>query len=551
MSERRKVFGIDLGTTYSAIAHMDEHNQPVVMRNQLDNNDTVMPSVVLIEEGGNIVVGEAAKSDAVLADEERVFEEIKRSMGDRNYAPREVDGHTCTPEFISSLILKKLAKYASDELGETVEDVVITVPAYFGESRREATKKAGEIAGLNVRAIVNEPTAAALCYDIDKEAEEQTVLVYDLGGGTFDVTIIDVRENAIEVIVTGGAHDLGGKRWDEAIIRFVAEQFQAEHGIDPLDDPQATQDLRNRCEEAKKTLTNRKSTNVRVDCGKRTMIELTREKFDELTQHLLDNSITLTRELMQQAKDDKGVDTIDKILLVGGSTRMPQVSEALREEFDMEPQLYDPDEAVAKGAALMGMKLLIDEQVEESVKRRAGENAKLDDLSETEQETVTAEVGATMGLPQAAVAGLASKQITMVCSHSIGVVVTDSITQQEEVAVLIPAQTSLPFRAEQRFGTNMADQRNADIRVMEGESKLPEDCDQLNPEGNILPLPPGLPAQAPIQITFEMDTEGIIHVWAEDLTGHEKIDFEIETEGVMSDEEVAAARAASEHLEVE
>ena len=346
----KRVYGIDLGTTYSAIAYVDEHGKPVIVPNQ--ESERITPSVVLFD-GDNIIVGNTAKESAKV-EPHRVVSRIKQHMGDPNFV-FEYEGQAYSPEDISSFILRKVVGDAEIALGDKITDVVITCPAYFGTAEREATANAGRLAGLNVRAILNEPTAAAIAYGLE-QGEDQTVLVYDLGGGTFDITMIEIKDRLIRVICTGGDHRLGGVLWDEAIVMYLAEQFRDQTGeaSDPLDDPEVLNDLFLQAERGKKTLTQRDKAPFRVThAGQQARVELDRDKFEEITKHLLDRTIELTHEMLADARA-KGYTQFDKIILVGGATRMPQVRNRLVAEFNIEPEIYDPDEAVAKGAALFG-----------------------------------------------------------------------------------------------------------------------------------------------------------------------------------------------------
>ena len=348
-----KIFGIDLGTTYSCIAYVDEYGKPVTVPNQ--ENSPVTPSVVFFETGGSVSVGDVAKQ-ALESDPDLVCSTIKRQMGNADFV-FNANGTDYKPETVSSLILAKLAKDASEKLGEEVKDVVITCPAYFGLDEREATKKAGEIAGLNVLSIINEPTAAAISYGLKAE-EAQTVMVYDLGGGTFDVTIIKVDSGVIEVIATGGDHNLGGKDWDAEIQKYAIDQYVQQTGgsaDDIYDDTVALGDLELKSEQAKKQLSQREKTSFRLNGAK---IEISVDQFENITAHLLQSSIDKTRNAMNNAAA-KGITHYDKILLVGGSTLMPQVKKRLEQEFpNAEFGFCDPYEVTARGAAIYGKQML-------------------------------------------------------------------------------------------------------------------------------------------------------------------------------------------------
>lgn len=347
-----KVFGIDLGITYSCIAYVNEYGKPVTVPN-LDNS-LVTPSVVYFEPPDLVLVGEVAKQ-MLNSDPDRVCSTVKRQMGNPDFV-FTANGVEYRPETISALILKQLAINVSDKLGEEVEDVVIACPAYFGINEREATKRAGELAGFNVLSIINEPIAAAISYGL-KVDEPQTVMVYDLGGVTFDVTIIKVSDGVIEIVATGGDHLLGGKDWDNEIEKLAIDQYVQQSGgseDDIYDNTMALGDLVLVCEIAKKRLTQMCSASFRVG-GKR--VTITREQFENNTAGLLQTTIDKTHDTMNEAAA-KGVTKYDKILLVGGSTFMPQVKTRLEQEFpDIPIEFCDPNESVARGAAIYGQDL--------------------------------------------------------------------------------------------------------------------------------------------------------------------------------------------------
>jgi len=348
-----KILGIDLGTTNSAFATM-EGGDPEIITNE--EGDRTTPSVVAFTDDERLV-GKPAKNQAI-QNPDRTVESIKRHMGEENYTV-EIDDEEYTPEEISAAILQKIKRDAEEYLGDEVERAVITVPAYFSDSQRQATKDAGEIAGFEVERIINEPTAASMAYGLDDESD-QTVLVFDLGGGTFDVSILDLGGGVYEVVATNGDNDLGGDDWDQAIVDHLAEEFENEHGIDLREDRQALQRLTEAAEEAKIELSNRKETEINLpfitatDSGPVHLEQsLTRATFESLTEDLIERTVEPT----EQALDDAGYekDDIDEVILVGGSTRMPQVQEQVEDLAGQEPQKnVNPDEAVALGAAIQG-----------------------------------------------------------------------------------------------------------------------------------------------------------------------------------------------------
>ena len=543
----KRVYGIDLGTTYSAIAYVDEHGKPVIVPNQ--ESERITPSVVLFD-GDNIIVGNTAKESAKV-EPHRVVSRVKQHMGDPNYV-FEHDGQVFSPEDISSFILRKVVGDAELALGdETITDVVITCPAYFGTPEREATANAGRLAGLNVRAILNEPTAAAIAYGLE-QGDDQTVLVYDLGGGTFDVTMIEIKDRLIRVICTGGDHRLGGALWDEAIVLYLADQFRVQTGLeaDPMDDPEVLNDLFLQAERGKKTLTQRDKAPFRVThAGQQARVELERAKFDEITRHLIDRTIELTREMLADARA-KGHETFDKIILVGGATRMPQVRERILAEFSKEPESFDPDESVAKGAALFGLKESLEDSVREIL---APESAGADGLAgvtplEAPSEEQVAEaldrieqqLGFTLTGP---VRELVNTKIVNVLSKSLGVVARNE-QNQDVVVYLLPRNGEVPMEYSSDFGTDTANQAGVDIRVMAGERDSPEPLDCKDVGTATLNLPPSLPARSPIRVKFAITRDGRLNVTATDLTGGGSIDVEFETEAVMSAEAVAERSSA-------
>ncbi|MFI5456368.1 MAG: Hsp70 family protein [Isosphaerales bacterium] len=548
----KRVYGIDLGTTYSAIAYVDEHGKPVIVPNQ--ESERITPSVVLFD-GENIIVGNTAKESAKV-EPHRVVSRIKQSMGDPNFV-FQYEGQAFSPEDISSFILRKVVGDAEIALGEKITDVVITCPAYFGTPEREATANAGRLAGLNVRAILNEPTAAAIAYGLE-HGEDQTVLVYDLGGGTFDITMIEIKDRLIRVICTGGDHRLGGVLWDESIVMYLAEQFRTQTGeeADPLDDPEVLNDLFLQAERGKKTLTQREKAPFRVThAGHQARVEVDREKFEEITKHLLDRTIELTHEMLADARA-KGHTQFDKVILVGGATRMPQVRNRLVAEFNMEPEIYDPDEAVAKGAALYALKESLLDQVQDFLATKVasgGKPAKPVDMSDvSEEEVIQAldhlekELGFTLTGP---VRELVNTRIVNVLSKSLGVIARNE-QSLDVVFYLLPRNSEVPLERVSDFGTDADNQAAVDIRVMSGERDSPDplDCQEVGIAS--LNLPERLPAKSPIRVKFAINQDGRLGVSATDLTGGGSIDVEFQTEAVMNAEEVAERSTALRLLNV-
>lgn len=540
-----KIFGIDLGTTYSCISYVDEYGKPVVVTNF--ENDRTTPSVVFFEDDGSIIVGSEAKN-MLKTDAKKVVSFIKREMGSSSYAFNH-NGKEYKPEEISSFILRKLVKDASEKVGFEIKDVVITCPAYFGINERAATKVAGEIAGLNVRSIINEPTAAALTYGIEN-IEKQVVLVYDLGGGTFDVTMIEVKPEAIDVVVTGGDHSLGGKLWDDAVMAYLADKFKEETGVqdDIFSSSETFGDLQLSAENAKKTLTQRDKTKVNVLYGTdRVSVEITRDKFNEITKDLAERTISLTREMLADAEKKKFT-RFDKILLVGGSTRMPQIKEILERNFTHVPiETFDPDESVAKGAAIYGQQLMVNGEISKRLSEKLGvkdEEVKLENVSEKELKDAQQAVADKMGMTLGAVTK-ANTKIRNVASKSFGIRAFVSKTEQKIVNMIL-RQTTVPAEISETFSTHEANQQSVEVAIFENEySEKDVEIVQSKEigKGVIDGIPANLPAGSPIQVTFKLNAEGRLDIHARETTGNRELNLTLETTSVISGEELEAAKA--------
>ena len=545
------VFGIDLGTTYSCIAYVDETGRATVINNQEGTNTT--PSVVNFASPTQVVVGQVAKENAVI-DPQNTVSLVKTLMGKSNFAI-SYNGEDVSPEEASSDILRKLAGDASKLIDAEVKDVVITCPAYFGTAERTATKNAGEIAGLNVIEIISEPTAAALYYGCAKEQGEKTVLVYDLGGGTFDVTVMHVSPGKIEMVCSDGNHELGGKNWDDAVMQYLASEFCSETGFDGDFDEYAQQDLRLKAEKAKQQLSTREKVPVMMDAaGLRARVEITRQTFDEITEALLNESIEKTDAAIALAAE-RGY-TIDEILLVGGSTRMPQVTKILTEKYGMEPKILEPDEAVAKGAAIyaLGAYEVKVEQWKEMIESGQADMTDTKTREEAEKYSEPAVV-TTNEIP-----GLRGHRmdevVTVVTSKSYALQVVrngeDKCCNMIIKDVLMPGGSLSVTR---QFGTVDANQETAELVVFENDfhdEYFDVDTDFIL--GNAtLDLPGNLPAGAPIEVTFTLNKEGILEVTGRDLTTNREIHATMQaTAGtIMSKEEVAAAKAKSKGIAVE
>jgi len=482
-----KIIGIDLGTTNSCVAVM-EGGEPVVITNAEGNRTT--PSVVAFTKDGERLVGEVAKRQAV-TNPDRTIISIKRHMG-KDYK-RTIDGKDYTPQEISAMILQKLKADAESYLGETITDAVITVPAYFTDSQRQATKDAGRIAGLNVKRIINEPTAAALAYGLDKLEGHQKIMVYDLGGGTFDVSILEVGDGVFEVLATRGNNHLGGDDFDQAIIDYVAEEFKKEHGIDLREDKMALQRLKEAAEKAKKELSTTMTTNINLPFITATAagpvhlsMDLTRAKFNELTEHLVEQTI----EPVKLALEDAGLKAsdIDKVLLVGGSTRIPAVQEAVKRITGKTPQKdINPDECVAIGAAIQA------------------------------------------GVLSGEVRDLLLLDVTPL---SLGIETLGGVTTR-----IIERNTTIPTRKSQIFTTAADNQTSVEIHVVQGERQFARDNITLGRFilDGIPPAPRGVPQ---IEVTFDLDANGIVNVSAKDLGTGKEQKITITSSTNLSEEEI-------------
>lgn len=484
-----KIIGIDLGTTNSCVAVM-EGGDPTVIHNIEGNRTT--PSIVAFTKEGERLVGETAKRQAV-TNPDRTISSIKREMG-TDYKI-SIDGKDYTPEEISAMILQKLKADAESYLGETIEDAVITVPAYFTDAQRQATKDAGRIAGLNVKRIINEPTAAALAYGMDKEEGQHKIMVYDLGGGTFDVSILEVGDGVFEVMATRGNNRLGGDDFDNKLVDYIADEFQKENGVDLKSDKMSLQRLKEAAEKAKKELSSTMTTNINLPFITATQngplhlnMDITRAKFNELTSDLVEKTIAPVKDCIKDAGID--VSELDKILLVGGSTRIPAVQEEVKKLTGRDPQKdINPDECVAIGASIQG------------------------------------------GVLTGEVKDLLLLDVTPL---SLGLETLGGVTTK-----LIERNTTIPAKKSQVFTTAADSQTSVDIHVLQGEREFAKDNTTLGrfQLTGIAPAPRGIPQ---IEVTFDIDANGIVNVSAKDMATGKQQSITITASNKMSEDEIKA-----------
>ncbi|RJP93700.1 MAG: Hsp70 family protein [Desulfobacteraceae bacterium] len=553
----KRIFGIDLGTTYSSIAYVDEFGKAVMIPNA--ENERVTPSVVFFDEDA-VIVGEVAKESAKLYPGD-VVSFIKRSMGEPNFLFLH-NGESIRAEEISAYILRKLVKDAEHFLSEKVTDVVITCPAYFGINEREATRKAGEIAGLTVRQIINEPTAAAIAYDEFAKSDNGVVLVYDLGGGTFDITMIDIRKDSVEVICTGGDHHLGGKDWDDRISSYLVDVFQNETGTneDILEDPDTLQDIILSVERAKKNLSQRQNTPISIThAGERIKTLLGREKFEELTADLLDRTIDFTHRMLEEAKE-KGYPSFDEFILVGGATRMPMVQERIQKEFSIVPKVFDPDEAVAKGAAIFGWKLMLSNEfsgrLAEKINKPINQLSNISDLIKNKEICLQDVKDAKQQVSEATGCSFlkietALMRVKNVTSKSFGIVAYND-NDQIIVFNLVLKNTGIPVVKKQKFYTTSDNQHSILIRIMESDTSQVEIPLGLAVDIRTatLSLPPLIPADSAIEVTFVLNEEGRLQISAVETGEGHKIDILVDTASVIQDEDFEKAKSRSQCLVV-
>ncbi|HUU91114.1 MAG TPA: Hsp70 family protein [Phycisphaerae bacterium] len=499
---KERTVGIDLGTTLTKLAHIDQEGSPVIVPNA--EGELLTPSVVVFTKSG-VLVGRDARREALANPARSVFN-VKRQMGNAKWRFK-VDGETYTPESISALILKKVIQDAEMHIGP-IRRAVITVPAYFDDARRKATEDAGSIAGIEVLDIVNEPTASALAYGLTKAGDDGVILVYDLGGGTFDVTVIEKKGNEFITLATDGDVELGGKDWDERLVNHLSDRFRREFSDDPREDPQALAYLWISAEEAKKTLSRREKTNVPVSYkGHWGNYEVSREDFESLTEDLL----AVTQLTTEMVIEEAGLtwEGVARVIPTGGSTRMPMVHRLLERMSAKEVKTEVPvDESVASGAAIHAAICVLhsDERIHE----------------------LGAEAAERLG----------KIRTTDVAAHALGLIIKDAETLQYRNDVLIPKNSRLPVSVMRTYGTSYDGQQKIILQVVQGDAPTPE-ANIIIGTAEVTGLPAGRPASTLVRVTYSYDRKGRIHLTAEDQEAGRLIATEITREAGLKPEEVS------------
>jgi molecular chaperone DnaK len=546
------VHGIDLGTTNSAIARVGKDGRPEVLAGL--SGAATTPSVVLFAGPQEYVVGEGARREARL-DPEHVCTLVKRRMGEAEWR-FVAHGTAWSAPAVSSLILKSLVADAGFATGEEPTAAVITVPAYFGDEERRATVLAGTYANLDVVEVLSEPIAAALAYgfgrldggpDLSKTSE--TVLVYDLGGGTFDATVIELADRRISVLAVEGDHQLGGADWDERIALHLSRRFCADNpdAEDPLDDSAGSQALVLTAERAKHQLTDAERTEVVVTHdGARATVPLSRTELEEMTAPLLRRTLDLTRACLDEAAR-RGVAQVDRVLLVGGSSRMPAVAELLRRELELDPQLHDPELAVARGAAIYGEKTELERMVAADLRSRGRlrDGAPLDDALPADLDAACRRVADAFGVALTQVRRAVEIRVDTVVSRGFGVLAVNAQLGRLEVSWLVHRNDRLPIRTSRSFGTVRADQPTIEVTVVEqqgqAESARAQDAKVLI-AGEITGIPPGYGEGSEVRVTFEMGFDGVLHVTAFHVDAAIPLVLTATTGATLSQAEVARER---------
>jgi molecular chaperone DnaK len=568
--DEQGVFGIDLGTTYSAIAYIDQSGKPVVAHSAVQGTD-ITPSVVQFESESNIVVGETAKSAAQISPDQ-VVSLVKRQMGNADWG-REFFGNRYSAPAVSALILSALAQDAEMETGRKVDKVVITVPAYFGTLERAATRQAGEIAGLTVLEVIPEPVAAAISYGLATEPGERTILVFDLGGGTFDVTIIKFTEDAVVTVVTDGDNNLGGADWDEMLFEYLSQSAVEQIGNeDILEDPYFVQDLWGHAEDVKKRLSQSESRDVLLRAtGGVAKVTVTRAEFQKKTRHLLEKAVTITKRALATAEaESPGVTAeISDVILVGGSSLMPAVSETLRAEFGWQPKLSDPHLAVAKGAALFAAGALVRELAWEDAASATSGDPDAADITPTEAqlEKAAEALSDEIGVDADRLLGIAKKSTTRNrLPKAIGIeLIDDSLPGWRDQSPVpthivhqVPAQAELPYDpialGESFTAATVAPNQDA-VRISLWEQSSPEPGSALASNrylesGVIDGLGEyNLPQGSPIELYFFVSNDGDISLKATEPKSGKNLEVKARI-ALLTETEIAEAKTVFNGLTV-
>jgi molecular chaperone DnaK len=557
MSDQAKqgVFGIDLGTTYSAVAYIDDAGKPVIARNSLGNETT--PSVVYFEKESNVVVGDTAKETAKVVPD-NVVSFIKREMGNADYV-REFFGQSYTAPLISSYVLKEVAQGAETDSGRKLEQAVITVPAYFGMLEKSATRQAGELAGIQVIGIVPEPVAAALAYGLGSNDESKTILVYDLGGGTFDVTVIRLSTDEIRVLAVDGDHVLGGADWDEVLVGHIVEEVVTQLGDDSIrDDDAALQEIWNQAEKAKQQLSKAESRKVIIrHTGGAATVEITRAQFEHLTKHLLDKTLDITKRALATLEENHpgAALQISDVLLVGGSSKMPAVSGSLKSEFGWDAKLSDPDLAVAKGAALYAAAQwgkMVGWEDNPDGKDAAGASVPVYAETDDERQAALVRAEEQTGLGKEELEEMGKRTIIGALPKAIGIKVADTSVpgwddpgRTDELPTyvehVIPAQAEIPFKEPVTITahTAFANASQIEIDLYEqaggvagraiGDNR-PIKKDYITGLAKL-----NLPAGSPIEVLLNVDGDGLVVVTAREPSSGKNVTIKARIELLDAD----------------
>ncbi|GCA89461.1 MAG: Hsp70 family protein [Microcystis sp. M54BS1] len=519
------IVGIDLGTTFSAIAYVNSYGKPEIIPN-LEGERTT-PSVIFFEDDGTPIVGQIAFNQAI-TNPERTVRFVKRQMGNPSFR-FNVDGEDYLPETLSAIILKKLKNDAEERLGKEIKKAVISVPAYFKDAQREATKQAAEIAGLEVIRIINEPTAAALAYGLDKE-EDQTILIYDFGGGTFDVTILKVAGREFTVLATDGDPQLGGSDVDAVLVKYLAEDFKEVHNVDLREQPHTNQDLWQKAEITKKDVGVRPSVKVVLSHGGNTAsVNIDRDDFEDLIEDLINKTETYMKKVIRDAKMDWS--DIDKIILVGGSSRIPAVQKMIKRVTGKEPvKDTNPDECVALGAAIQAVVAAKETQKDSNGKKSTEETPEL-----------KSDKGESVDLV-----------INEVASHSLGIQVKSAQTGKYINSIIIPRLTQIPCERTKIYTTLEDNQSRVDFDVLQGEDEDPRspNIDRIGKTG-LKNLPPCKAGELKIEVTLKYTADGIIEVVTrEQMSGQVSRESIMQKSGILADDIVEASKQKLEAMEI-